>query len=156
MNRFYALLSTIGLTTTFRSSPPSYNDIAIKVFTGLVSQPRFAEGPDRADRTVRIDSRYWDPNWKYRNDFTGLYNLLRYSFSHVNASNIASFESYTWGRGGTPVLRFASFVNPQVAAERMQQLFDRLRQSILNLDVREFLNTVADPGPTWSSYIFED
>ncbi len=105
---------------------------------------------DHVDNISIIDSRMWDPEWRYKNSYITLANSLNFAFrDRAKANTTASFESYYWGRGRTPTLvlkRFSEMAPDRVIA-RIANWFHRLEGGGTTLGemVSNFLNSFGDP-----------
>jgi hypothetical protein len=63
------------------------------------------------DNITRLDSRAWDPDWRYREE----YGVLR----RIWGDKIATRESYYWGRTQAPRRMFAWFI--ELPADRFMK-----------------------------------
>ena len=119
-----------------------------KVLNTLITGNR----PMPEDQIGIVDSRMWDPKWRrqYARPYQGLVRGLNAGFGDYNkALTVASYESYSWGRGGTPSGVVKSFANmtPEQVYNRMggwlQGLFQgqTIEEMVIN-----FLNHVGE-GP---------
>ena len=99
------------------------------------------------DNIARIDSRAWDPNWKYRDKYMHLARVMNFGLNNSSkAYSVASGESYMWGRSGRPVAILAQFDKMGIDAmiKRIRALFtfqdsfiDWLRRARASLRGRE-------------------
>ena len=62
------------------------------------------------DNSQKINSQMWNPEWKYHRHYNALVHVLAWVFGYKRAYNIASEQSYWWGRGQEPNL-LASIVS---------------------------------------------
>jgi hypothetical protein len=125
------------------------------IFTNILES--FVNDPKRVgrdfvpfDRIGTIDSRWWDPEWEYRDHYRGLFDSLDYGFGFKQtnqAMTMASGASFYWGRGRTPPGVLKSFANMTP-----RQVHDRFRgfvRRIINGETLEqVLRTIGDPLAT--------
>ena len=125
------------------------------VFTDILES--FVNNPRRAgrsmvpfDRIGTIDSRMWDPDWEYRDQYTGLFNSLDYGFGFKQtnqAMTMASGTSFYWGRGRTPpgVLKSLANMTPRQVNDRFIGFVLRI---INGESLERVLRTIGDPLAT--------
>ncbi len=67
----------------------------------------------------------WDPNWKYRDDWSQLYRFLRLFLPDTEAMTVASAESYDWG-----ARLYGGFSYVKSAVEDIQRAFRAFRERL--------------------------
>ena len=79
-----------------------------------------------------IDSRMWDPNWRYGGSYRALVSALNYGVGETKAINMASQESYFWGRGSHPakVLKTLEHMSPT-------QIYGRVHKWVMSFTKAE-------------------
>ena len=87
------------------------------------------------DSIGAIDSRMWDPEWRYRRQYNVLSWALGWFLSDTNKGrSVASGESYYWGRGREPSHNLVSFVS--------MRWLDGMTPSQVRARINEILSTI--------------
>ena len=84
-----------------------------------------------------IDSRMWDPNWPFREDYTQMYRYLRLFLPDTQAMTAASADSYSWSYD-VRISKLYKFINR--AARKIEDRFREVwRRNIAAILIQRFL-----------------
>lgn len=132
------------------------NTIFTDILKSLVNNPeRVGQRMVPIDRIGTIDSRMWDPEWEYRDQYLGLFNSLDFGFGFKQtnqAMTMASGVSFYWGRGRTPpgVLKSLANMTPRQVNDRFMGFVRRIRggETLENILTAIGDPVADDPGPS--------